>query len=135
MKDDSKLKHGLHNETVCHYLELKPEFSDQIITTAFYASLHFVSYKIFPFEMKDIGGKKTKIETLDQYYIYTGRKASKHELLSDLVYEKCKEVSPDYDWLLSMSMNARYSNYLQDRAIANRARSLMKIIKKSCINS
>jgi hypothetical protein len=135
MKDDSKLKHGLHNENVCDYLELKPEFSDWIITTAFYSALHFVSYKIFPFEVKSIEGKSAKIESIDQYHSYTGRKATKHELLSDLVNKKCNEISPDYDWLLSMSMNARYSNYLQDRTISNRARSLMKIVKKFCIKS
>ncbi|MDR0792387.1 MAG: hypothetical protein LBE82_03695 [Chitinophagaceae bacterium] len=135
MKDNGKLKHALHNENVCNYLELMPEFSDWIITTAFYSALHFVSYKIFPFEVRSIEGKKTKIETIDHYHSYTGRKATKHELLSDLVHDKCQDISADYDWLLSMSMNARYSNYLQDRAISNRARSLMKIIKKYCIAS
>ncbi len=79
-KNNERLNHALHNEAVCNYLELKADFSDWTITTAFYAALQFVSYKIFPFEVAAIGGSKTKIESLDEFYRYkTERELSKHD--------------------------------------------------------
>jgi len=133
-KSNDRLNHALHNEAVCDYLEIKIDFVDWVITTAFYSALQFVSYKIFPFEVAAIGGKKTKIESLNDYHRYQShRKLSKHELLADLVEINCNKISPDYDWLLSMSMNARYSNYQQEIEIGNKARTLMKKIKKFCI--
>lgn len=132
-KNNDRLKHALHNEAVCDYLELKVDFADWAITTAFYASLQFVSYKIFPFEVQAIEGKKTRIESIDDFYRYKGdRKLSKHDLLADLVEQKCNPISPDYDWLLSMSMTARYMNYQYDKPIADKARYLMRKIKKYC---
>lgn len=117
MKENSeRLEHALHNELVCDYLSLKEEFSDWIITTAFYSCLQFVSYKIFPFTKTDINGKKVKIESIDDFYVFElNRRTSKHELLSDLVEEKINSVSPDYDWLLSMSKTSRYVNYQHDK--------------------
>ncbi len=136
IKTDDRLKHGLHNEAACNYLELKKEFTDWIVTTAFYASLQFVSHRIFPFEMPSIEGKKTKIESLDDFARYqNNRRQTKHELLADLVGKQCSEISGDYDWLLSMSMNARYLAYQQDKQIADKARTLMKRIKQFCTKS
>lgn len=132
-KNSDRLNHALHNEEVCKYLVLKQEFSDWIITTAFYSALQFVSHKIFPFDVPAIGGKKTKIESIDDYARYkSDRKLSKHELLADLVAQKCGPIHPDYDWLLSMSMTARYTSYQHDPLIANRAVTLLAKIKKYC---
>lgn len=132
-KNKDRLNHALHNESACDYLELKQEFPDWMITTAFYAALQFVSYKIFPFEVGATGEKKMKVESVDDYYQYVrNRNISKHSLLADLVGTRCSEISPDYDWLLSMSMTARYLNYQQDRRVAEKARTLMKKIKNYC---
>lgn len=133
-KSNDRLNHALHNESVCDYLELRVDFADWTITTAFYASLHFVSYKIFPLEVPSVEGKKTNIENIEDYYRYkSDRKLSKHNLLADLVEKHCNQISPEYDWLLSMSMTSRYSNYQHDKLIADKARTLMKKIKKFCI--
>lgn len=130
-----RLGHALHNESVCDYLDLKGDAHAWVITTAFYVSLQFVAYKIFPFEVPAIQNKKVRIENIDDYYRYTGnwKKMTKHELMADLVGKRCADISPDYDWLLSTSMNARYVNYQHDKLIANKARSLMKKIKKFCM--
>jgi hypothetical protein len=135
-KSTERLEHGKHNEAVCDYLEIRNEFADWIITTAFYSALQFVSYVIFPFEMPAIGGKKTAIHTLDEYFNYRrggNNKINKHDLLSDLVKIHCNPISEDYDWLLSMSKNARYINYQHDPQVANKARVLMKKVKAHCI--
>jgi hypothetical protein len=136
MKNNNEtLNHALHNEQVCDYLELRHEFSDWVITTAFYTALQFVSYKIFPLEVSITGGKRTKIDNLDQYYNYqSNRKLSKHNLLADLVNKHCKSISEDYEWLLSMSMNARYVNYSYDRELALKSVSLVKKVKKFCVS-
>ncbi|MCU0375446.1 MAG: hypothetical protein MUF24_09070 [Chitinophagaceae bacterium] len=70
-KNNDRLNHALHNEAVCDYLELRVDFPDWAITTAFYAALQFVSYKIFPFEVQAIEGKKTWIESIDDFYRVT----------------------------------------------------------------
>jgi len=133
-RNEDKLKHALHNELVCNYLALQTDFPDWIITSAFYTSLHFISYKVFPFEAPSIEGGKTKIECIDDFMRYKGdKRLSKHELLSNLASKKCKDISEDYDWLLNMSMTARYTNYYQSIPVANKAISIMKKIKKYCI--
>ncbi len=133
-KNKDRLKHALHNESVCNYLEVKQEFADWVITTAFYSALHFVSYKIFPFQVKSIQDKNTSIENLDQFSNYNNpKRKSKHELLAELVFKNCPKISEDYDWLLDMSMTARYSYYQHDKEIANKAKRLMTVVKNECV--
>lgn len=135
-KNNERLNHGLHNEDVCKYLELK-DFPDWRITTAFYAALQFVKHKIFPFELPGIEGKKTVIADIDDLLLYQKNNLSKHpdkhQLLADTVSKYCGEISEDYDWLLDMSKNARYTNYQQSKEVANKAQSLMVTIKKFCL--
>lgn len=127
-----RLDHALHNEKVCDYLNLKPEFRDWIITTAFYSSLHFVSHKIFPLAIKSTSGKDVKIIDINQYVNVIKSDLGKHEALKDLAEKYCPEISPDYARLLSLSYTARYLSYQHSPEIANMARRLMDKIKKYC---
>lgn len=132
-KNKDRFEHGEHNEAVCDFLEIKKDFSDWIITTAFYASLQFVTHKIFPFETSSISGGKTKINSIEDFHNYqSNRNANKHHLLADLVGKHCIEISEDYDWLLDFCMKARYVQYQYPVEIGNKARTLMKKIKKHC---
>lgn len=134
-KTNDRFQHGEHNEKACEYLKLGPNYGDWVITTAFYTALHFVSSKIFPFEVPGIEGKKTKIENIDQYFNYTkakGRNISKHELLLDLVEKRISSAFDFYDWLLSTATTARYSHYQHDITVSNLAVSYMKKIKTIC---
>jgi hypothetical protein len=54
--------HGEHNEKACDLLALNQGFPDWVITTAFYASLHFVTSKIFPFDYTVKTGTTLKFE-------------------------------------------------------------------------
>lgn len=131
-KNKERLDHGLHNEKACTHLELNKEFSDWIITTAFYSALQFVSYKIFPIEICT-NGRKLNIHDISQYQNLSNKKdLSRHAVLSDLVFKHCSDISEDYDWLKDMSMTARYVNYQHPPEVANKAKTLMLRIKKHC---
>ncbi len=56
MINEDNLEYAQHNEKACKYLDKKPEFTDWVITTAFYSALHFVRYKIFPIIMAFFSG-------------------------------------------------------------------------------
>ena len=133
-KDNQRLEHALNNEEVCNHLSLQPSFQDWIATTAFYAALQFVTYKIFPFEISDNKGGKVLVPSLEFYQkrFVSDIKISKHKVLCDLVGKRCPEISPEYDWLLSISYTARYNNYRTSPQIADKAKRLMNEIKKYC---
>lgn len=125
--------HGEHNEKACDLLALNQEFPDWVITTAFYASLHFVTSKIFPFtySVKDATSIKfIDIASWQKFKNYTSNK--RHELIKDLVGVHCSKVASEYEWLLSSSWNARYHSHTHHPEIVNRAIDYMRKIKKHC---
>jgi len=61
--DKKRRKHAIHNEQVCDYLLASNEFHDWVVTTAFYAALHFVQSDIFPLTYK-----KNKYLSLNTFY-------------------------------------------------------------------
>ncbi|MBI5371385.1 MAG: hypothetical protein HZA79_05075 [Sphingobacteriales bacterium] len=132
-KDRERFNHGEHNEELCNLLVLNQKFPDWTITTAFYASLHFVSYKLFPFSAKVGSDKTQKFQNFDEWYSFKKHtERNKHELLKSLVATHCPEIHPEYDWLFSMAWTARYHNYQHDQAIVVRAVSNMQRIKRHC---
>lgn len=133
VKSKERFQHGEHNEEVCDLLALNQKFADWTITTAFYAALHFVSFKIFPFTHKADKNTSIKIENLEQWQQHKSYSpTSRHELLKDLVAKYCADISPEYEWLLGLSMTARYHKFQHDILVANKAVRLMKQIKKYC---
>ncbi|MBS1669148.1 MAG: hypothetical protein JST58_17365 [Bacteroidetes bacterium] len=130
----SKLEHALHNEKVFNHLLPKTEFCDWIITTAFYSALHFIEYKIFPFE-HEIAGNKVTFRNVGEYKLITKSPKSAHDLRHDLVIWHCQEIEMAYKFLLDSCWNARYYNYkLSNPAIAiGFAKTYLKSIKEHCI--
>lgn len=134
MKNDDNLEYATHNERVCRYLDKKSEFSDWVITTAFYSALHFVRYKIFPITIQR-NDKSVKISDFEQYYrINNPQNRSKHSLLSDLVDELHPDVANDYNKLRDISWSARYHNYKFPREVSNDAKKRLERIKSYCSN-
>ena len=132
MKNVYSLKYARHNEKACRYLDKKLEFTDWVITTAFYSSLHYVRYKIFPIQLER-NGKRIQVKNFEQYYrINNPLQRSKHELLSDLVEEKYTEIAVDYNKLRDISWTARYSNYRYPREISNDAKKSLERIRDFC---
>lgn len=124
--------HGEHNEKACMLLR-QNEFPDWAITTAFYASLHFVTCKIFPFEYSPTGKEKIKFVDIAQWQSFKNYTSNKrHTLISELVSVHCGKIASEYEWLLSTSWNARYHSHIHIPEIVNRAVDYMGKIKKFC---
>ena len=126
--------HGDHNKLACDLLATNGNFPDWTITTAFYAALHYVSSKIFPFNYTPKPGAATvKFHDIEQWQKFKNYgSAKRHELTKDLVAVHCTEISEKYEWLLSTSWNARYHHYQHDPQIVNRSVSFMKDIRTYC---
>ena len=132
-KSLDRFNHGEHNEKACDLIATSNAFPDWVITTAFYAALHFVSYKIFPFKHPP-GSNSLTFNTIEDWQNFKNYASNKrHDLLSNLVATHCPSISADYDWLLSMSMTARYHEFQHDKLIAEKAIGLLKTIKKACM--
>jgi len=133
MRNEDNLGYAKHNEKACKYLDKKPEFTDWVITTAFYSALHYVRYKIFPISITSRTGKKLKINDFENYFrVNNPMGLSKHSLLSNLVEEKHVEIADDYNKLRDISWSARYSNYKYPREVSNDAKKRLDNIKKYC---
>lgn len=132
MNSSNRFLHAKHNEKVCNFLQQKPEFSDWIITTAFYSALHYVTHKIFPLSF-ELNGKKINCDTFDVYCRYNNpKKISKHEFRKELVEIHCQEIADIFDRLHDLSNNARYVDYKLDRKDSDLARASLKRIKEFC---
>lgn len=131
---NKNLEHAKHNERVCNFLNQKAEFADWIITTAFYAALHYTRHYLFPIHLT-INNKVKLFDDFDKCYHYckhNGENKDKHTFLLNLIEDNCEEIADDYNYLLDMSKNARYINYNHDRATAQAARQSLLNIKNYC---
>jgi len=129
-----RLEHGLHNEKLCDHLfnNMQGEFNDWVVTTAFYACIHFVEHKTFP---REIGGMFfTDFEGYCSHrHFEKGDKRSKHSLKAQLVGEEMPKMRKRYEWLKANSMKARYANHEVPENDAKTAHRLMKAIKQACL--
>jgi hypothetical protein len=132
MENSNNLLHAQHNVKVCKYLNKKEEFSDWVITTAFYSALHFVRYKIFP--LKTVNkGKQVIYNDFEHCYRYDNpMNLPKHEFLVEKVTEILPEIAPQYIFLHDTCKNARYINYNYSRTVSAQAVSFLKKIEELC---
>jgi len=137
-KNKNSLDHADHNDKACEFLAMSP-YSDWVVTTAFYSSLHYVLYKMFPLKAS-IGGKTDEFQTFEDYYIeYSasinlGRPVGKHSSITDLVETNIPKIAADYNKLKDISWTARYNDYKVDKLFSREALRLMKKIKGECID-
>jgi len=84
-----RLEHGEHNEGLCDHLLTfdNGKYNDWVVTTAFYACIHFVEHKLFPCQL---GG--LNYDNFDEYCGYQHNEQynnlSKHSLKERLVNQK-----------------------------------------------
>lgn len=129
MKKEKRLKHAYNNEEVCQLIFKSGKHFDWVITTAFYAAIHFVSYKIFPIKATTTNGHQFDFKTLDEYYRFHRMDIGKHPALANLVSQHFPTIGPDYEWLMDLCSKARYQNYQQSEKDAERAIRLLEAIK------
>ena len=112
MAKNEDLKHAAHNEKVFLHLLPKTEFADWIVTTAFYAALHFADSKIFPINYSE-KGIQFKVSDMESYAVSALNKFGndKHVCRLKLVERHLRDVSFEFNWLHSTCKTARYNNY------------------------
>lgn len=128
----STIAHAQHNKKACDFLLANSKFNDWVVTTAFYAAMHYVQSKIFPYTE----GSRTFVD-IDSYVTYInsipgGRKISKHAAVKKLVNTKLPNVYTEYRKLFDTCMTARYSMYKVHKADAINAQAELLIIEKAC---
>lgn len=119
--------HGERNEQLCRQLFAQAVYFDWVVTTAFYASLHFVDECIFPWT-NDRGRTYNNIDAVVGQFANCGR----HGTRALLVGQDHTDISQDYEYLLSNSMTARYKSFKTSAKEAENAIECMENIKAHC---
>lgn len=131
--ENDRLEHARHNDKALKHFDKDPNFLDWVITVAFYSALHYVKFKLFPFEETLENGVIHKHNNFDAYYrFYKYKKLNKHELLLELVTLNLSEIAIEYNQLKDMCWTARYIDYKTDRTLSNLAKQHQKAIKDFC---
>ncbi len=123
----SKKAHAQHNEKVCQLLWANVDCNDWVVTTAFYASLHYVQHEIFQFN----DGNREYLN-FDNYYNsakFIGKRPSRHQATADLVDEHLPDCEDSYRFLYENCMTARYHRYIIPETISNKAIYYLNNIK------
>lgn len=122
-----KREHGVHNKSLCDelYLQDPVRYNDWVVTTAFYSAIHFLDHALFPCNYDET----VLININDAHRKIKGD--SKHQTRAILLGKLMPLHKADYDFLISESQNARYSNYMVNPAIASKAYTVLDKIKKS----
>jgi hypothetical protein len=121
-------QHAIHNEAACDFLLSGNQFNDWVVTTAFYAALHYVQHEIFPLSE---GGN-----TYADFNVYFGKvlkqrnqRLNKHSATLQLVGTRLPGCLPYYRWLYDACMTARYTNYKVSAGKARLAKSYLDQLK------
>ena len=128
-----RLQQAEHNERLSdHLLKLEEgSYHDWVVTTSFYACIHFVEHKIFPCSVDGI-----YFSTFGDYCYFKHRiqrtMASRHLLKAKLLDRIIPELSSRYRFLMDACMNSRYHNYRVSFVKAKSCNDRMKIIKYAC---
>ena len=135
MENNNYLNHANHNKEVCKYLDNNTGYNDWIVTTAFYSSIYYCDYKIFPFSLNNqqTGGKDV-YNSLDDYYRFFKRtnNKSKHFCRYRLVFLYLNNISRDFKKLWDLSYYSRYLDYKIDKELSKQAVDILENIKKKC---
>lgn len=121
----SSIEHARHNESVCNYLGKKEIYSDWVITTAFYSSMHYVRHLIIPITKN--GKEYSDFESL--FCDLKSPMEGRHGFLRNYVLMNYSSIGYEYCKLHDMSTTARYTQYVYTRNQAKVAKSYLEKIK------
>ncbi len=122
-------EHAEHNEKICSKLLEEKQFFDWVVTTAFYSSLHYVEYQLFPLIIGEV-----TYPSFNHYYdsvLKRNHRINKHDGKAKLVNTKLS-CGSKYRWLLDACSNARYIDYQIDEEIAKTSKECLDTIK-ACV--
>lgn len=123
------LKHAQHNEKASVLLLSSNIYYDWVITTPFYAALHYIEFALFPFKMDGI--KFMDFNTYHAFSINRNKpKYSKHQSLSMLFELKHPKGSFYYQWLFEQCIHVRYTNYQVSKETAILSINYLNELKK-----
>jgi hypothetical protein len=122
-------EHAKHNETLCDFIAESGEWPDWVVTTAFYAALHYVRAALFPRIVDD-----REYANFDVYWERTREefRQDKHQRLCQLVFEVLNPGYDAYRFLMNEAKTARYNEYRTPAEIADRARRALQTLKAMC---
>lgn len=126
MANLSNIQQAKHNESTCNYIGKKPEYSDWVVTTAFYSAIHYIRHLLLP--MNEGGLTYNTFEAL-----FSRKRTSqegRHGFQSRMVQAMYAEIRYEYEKLHDMSNNARYLNYAYVREEAMLAKGYLSKIKE-----
>lgn len=123
------LERARHNRKACDHLHKTGEFSDWVVTTAFYCAMHYVYAAIFPFE--ETG---TLYTTFEQYYNkHKTDKSTKHSVTLDLAFKKFpSHIAAKYKQIKDAAHTARYQDYTHPPEVVKIIRSNLSKIEQYC---
>lgn len=129
----NNLDHAIHNEATCNYLSQKNDHNDWVITTAFYAALHFSRHKLFPKKIV-INGNKTTASNFENYCNLKNIYKNKHKELRELIENDFPEdIASAYNQLMDNCFTARYSRYKYSNKISRLSQKRLNAIKNYCV--
>jgi len=129
------LDQGLHNESVCKHLNKRPDYTDWVITTAFYSAMHLIYGYILPVNVHGgSGGGKARVKSFEELYHFMVpfKDQSKHEFSISYIEEHLPQLADYYQFLFDNCQMARYHEFKFDREISNQAVKCLKSIKDFC---
>ncbi|MCF8362349.1 MAG: hypothetical protein K9G70_06965 [Prolixibacteraceae bacterium] len=127
--------HAKHNKKACDYLNDKGEFSDWVITTAFYSAMYYLYDAIFPYTYEFPEGKTVVYKDFDKLYNqFASGNQNKHNYFKKFIDNNFDyQVSVAYSQLKDLCWNARYVDYEMDKIEATIARKRLKQIIAYCV--
>jgi len=121
----TSIEQAEHNEKVCNYISKKPDFSDWIVTIAFYSAIHYLRHLILPYN-----DSISRYDTFED--LFSSKKnvsEGKHGFQCRFVRDNHCEIAFQYKRLYDMSNNARYNYYAYEREDGTLAKGYLKDIK------
>lgn len=125
------IDHALHNEKVCNFISKKEDYSDWIITTAFYSAIHFVRHLMIPVIMPN-GDIKNCFE--DFFTCQRSGMEGRHGFQNRYVSTNLKTIAVEYKQLHDWCNQARYFEYNQPRVLSKQAKENLMAIKQHVIS-
>jgi hypothetical protein len=125
----SALNQAKSNESAADLLA-KNQVWDWAVSVRFYAALHYVEHRVFPFPLESRGVKLK----LDPGSYAIRLEVGPHEARCRAVRSTLgKEVGAKYRRLWEMSSQARYKRFAHTQTNEANALRLLDVVKKSCL--